>query len=127
MSNYPENLRYSKSHEWFDSKTNKFGISEFAVGQLGDVVEVELPEVGDELEKGDEIGTIESVKTASPIYAPFSCKVLAVNEEIEDSPELVNDSPYDEGWIIEIEPLKDDEVNALMEFTAYAEHCVNEE
>jgi glycine cleavage system H protein len=100
---YPNNLKYSKEHEWVDFETKRIGITQYAQEALGDVVFVELPEVGTELEVGDTIGVVESVKAVSDIYAPVSGKVLAVNEDLLDSPELINQDPYGEGWILEIE------------------------
>ncbi|NLT95467.1 MAG: glycine cleavage system protein GcvH [Clostridia bacterium] len=100
---YPKNLKYTKEHEWVDLETKKVGITYFAQESLGDVVFVELPEIGTELEVGDTIGVVESVKAVSDIYAPVSGKVVAVNEELLDSPELINQDPYGKGWIIEME------------------------
>ena len=127
MSNYPDNLKYMASHEWFNKEEKTMGISDFAVEHLGDVVEVVLPEVGTEVSKGEEIGTVESVKTASPIYAPVSGTVTEINEELEDAPELVNDSPYTDGWFIKIEVNNESELEELMDAGAYAEHCAKEE
>ena len=100
---YPSNLKYTKEHEWVDLETNRIGITYYAQESLGDVVFVELPEVGDDLEAGDTFGVIESVKAVSDLYAPVSGKIVAINENLLDSPELVNQDPYVKGWIIEIE------------------------
>lgn len=128
MSEYPTNLRYSKTHEWFDPDTNRVGISAFAVGHLGDVVEVNMSvDVGDLVEAGDEVGTIESVKTASPLYAPVSGRIVAINEELSDAPETINDTPYTDGWIFEIELAEGDDAVDLLDAAAYAEHCASEE
>lgn len=128
MSEYPTNLRYSKTHEWFDPDTNRVGISAFAVGHLGDVVEVDISvDVGDTVEAGDEVGTIESVKTASPLYTPVSGRIVAINEELSDTPEMINDTPYTDGWIFEIEPSDGDDAADLLDAAAYAEHCASEE
>jgi glycine cleavage system H protein len=122
-----DKLKYSKSHEWFNSETKKLGITQFAVGHLGDVVEVELPEVGDKFAKGDEIGTVESTKTASPLYTPLSGTITAINEEIEDSPELVNDSPYKDGWLFAIELSDESELKDLMGEDDYKTLCAQED
>jgi len=100
---YPKNLKYTKEHEWVDLETKKIGITQYAQEALGDVVFVELPEVGTELETGDSVGVVESVKAVSDIYSPVSGKVVAVNEELLDSPELINQDPYGKGWIWEME------------------------
>ncbi|KJS84703.1 MAG: glycine cleavage system protein H [Peptococcaceae bacterium BICA1-8] len=100
---YPENLKYTKEHEWVDLETKKIGITQYAQEALGDVVFVELPEVGTILEVGDSIGVVESVKAVSDIYAPVSGKVIAVNEELLDSPELINQDTYGKGWILQME------------------------
>ncbi|WP_235042228.1 glycine cleavage system protein GcvH [Vreelandella profundi] len=105
MSNLPANLRYAASHEWvFDHQdgTVTVGITDHAQQALGDVVFVELPEVGAALTKGQEFGVIESVKAASDLYSPVNGEVIEVNDALEDSPETVNDSPYDGGWIMKV-------------------------
>ncbi|MBU1221006.1 glycine cleavage system protein GcvH [Myxococcota bacterium] len=127
MTNISEGLKYTKSHEWFDPTTGRIGISAFAVEHLGDVVEVDLPEVGTEISQGDELGTVESVKTASEVYSPVSGKVIAVNEALADSPELVNESPYNEGWLIAVEIENNEELDSLMNSASYQEHCSEEE
>ncbi|MGI6225344.1 MAG: glycine cleavage system protein GcvH [Peptococcales bacterium] len=100
---YPKNLKYSKEHEWVNFETKRIGITQYAQEALGDVVYVELPEIGTELEAGDTVGVVESVKAVSDIFSPLSGKVVAVNENLLDSPELVNQDPYGEGWIWEME------------------------
>jgi len=100
---YPKNLKYSKEHEWVDFETRRIGITKYAQEALGDVVFVELPEVGAELEAGDSVGVVESVKAVSDLYSPVSGKVVAVNEELLDSPELINQDSYGKGWIWEME------------------------
>ncbi|WP_456430019.1 glycine cleavage system protein GcvH [Rhodocaloribacter sp.] len=121
---FPSDLRYSKDHEWLrlsaDGATGKIGITDFAQQELGDIVYVELPEVGDDFARGDEFGTVEAVKTVSELYMPVSGTVTAVNEALEDAPELVNDDPYGEGWMIEIELANPDEAGELMDADAYA-------
>lgn len=121
--NLPENVRYSNDHEWVEAgkDTVKVGISDYAQDQLGDIVFVELPEVGASFEKGDEFGTVESVKAVSELYMPVSGKVVAVNPALEDAPELVNKSPYTEGWIIEVNLSDPSQVDELLSSTAYLE------
>src|SRR5699024_11277554 len=99
-------LIYSKVHEWVSEEGSdlRISITEFAQSELGDVVFVELPEVGDTIEIDEPFGSVESVKTVSELYAPVSGKVVEVNEELEDSPEFVNESPYDKAWMVIVEP-----------------------
>jgi glycine cleavage system H protein len=103
---YPLDLRYTNDHEWLRSSAGRaqVGITTFAVEQLGDITLVDLPREGDLVTKGQRFGTIESVKSVSDLYAPISGKVVKVNAGLKDRPELVNESPYAEGWMIEIEP-----------------------
>lgn len=123
MSNIPKELRYSKEHEWAKVEGDKVrvGISDFAQSELGDIVFVELPEVGTELTVNESFGSVESVKTVSELYAPISGKVVEVNSELEDSPELVNESPYEKGWMIVIEPSDISEVDNLLTAEQYEE------
>src|SRR6188472_3719062 len=102
MSKLPAELKYSEEHEWVKTEGEKvrIGITDFAQSELGDIVFVELPEVGDEIEADEPFGSVESVKTVSELYAPVSGKVVAVNDNLSDSPELVNESPYEEAWMI---------------------------
>jgi len=99
-----EQLRFTKEHEWLLVKGDivRIGISDYAQNELGDIVFVDLPSVGDQVEEGEGIAALESVKAVSDVYSPVSGEVVAVNEALEDSPELVNESPMDEGWIVEI-------------------------
>ena len=99
----PDDLRYRESHEWIDPETGRVGISDFAQDELGDVVFVELPGDGDALDAGAEFGVIESIKAVSDLYAPVSGEVVAVNEALFDAPELVNDDPFGEGWMLELD------------------------
>ena len=101
----PENILCSKTHEfvWENNGIYIIGLTDFAVEQLGDIVFVELPEVGTELNKSDILGTVESVKAASEIYMPISGKIIEVNEELASSPELLNEDPYEKGWLIKVE------------------------
>ena len=121
MSNIPEELNYTPDHEWIriDGKKGEVGITEHAQKELGDIVYVELPVLDDEIEAGDEFGTIESVKAVSPLYMPLSGKVVEVNSELRDHPELVNDDCYDEGWIIRIEITNTNEQEDLLDAEGY--------
>lgn len=121
--NTPKELRYSEEHEWVKTEGDKvrIGITDFAQSELGDIVFVELPEVGDEITADEPFGSVESVKTVSELYAPISGKVVAVNEELDDSPEFVNESPYEKAWMILVEPANMDEVDNLMSAEAYEE------
>ncbi len=102
--NIPKNLMYSKNHEWirFDNNVVTIGITDFAQGELGDIIFVELPEIGRELEKDEPFGTIEAVKTVTDLLAPIAGKVIEINNKIEDSPEFVNEDCYGKGWFIKI-------------------------
>lgn len=118
---YPSNYRYTKEHEWVapNGKTAKVGISEFAQNQLGDIVFVELPAVGAELKAGDALGTIESVKAVSEVYAPVAGKVKAINEELAKKPELINQDPHGAAWMVELELSDPAEASKLMDAPAY--------
>lgn len=121
MSNLPANLRYAESHEWVldhQDGTVTIGITDHAQAALGDVVFVELPEVGATLSKGDEFGVIESVKAASDLYAPVDGEVIEVNDALEDAPETVNESPYEGGWIMKVR-LTSDDLDGLLDADAY--------
>ncbi len=117
----PKELRYSEEHEWVKTEGEKvrIGITEFAQSELGDIVFVELPEVGDELTVNEPFGSVESVKTVSELYAPISGKVVEVNEELNDSPEFVNESPYEKAWMIVVQPSDAGEVDKLMTSEQY--------
>ncbi|MCH7322997.1 MULTISPECIES: glycine cleavage system protein GcvH [Solibacillus] len=119
----PKELSYTKEHEWIKVEGNKatIGITDFAQSELGDIVFVELPEVGDEIAKDQPFGSVESVKTVSELYAPVSGTVVAVNEELSDNPEFVNESPYGTAWMITVELSNEAEVEELMDADAYAE------
>ncbi len=126
MSNIPENCKFLSSHEWVkleDDGTATVGISDHSQDQLGDIVFIELPEIGAELNQGDEAALVESVKAASEIYSPLSGKVIKVNSLIEDSPEIINTSPYEEGWFFKIEISDDSETENLLNSDQYAEIC----
>ncbi|WP_232702506.1 glycine cleavage system protein GcvH [Halobacterium wangiae] len=99
----PDDLYYLESHEWIDPQTGRVGISDFAQDELGDVVFVELPAEGDELDAEDAFGVVESIKAVSDIYAPVGGEVTAVNDTLEDQPELVNEDPFGDGWLVELD------------------------
>lgn len=119
----PKELRYSEEHEWVKVEGEKVrvGITDFAQHELGDIVFVELPEVGADVSADEPFGSVESVKTVSELYAPVSGKVLEVNEDLSDNPEFVNESPYEKAWMIVIEPSDVSEVDKLMSAEQYAE------
>jgi glycine cleavage system H protein len=119
----PDEARYAESHEWAKSEgdTVKVGISDYAQDQLGDIVFVELPEKGDSLEKGEEFGTVESVKAVSELYMPVGGEIVAVNSGLEDAPELANNTPYTDGWMIEVKPDNPSEMDNLLTADAYLE------
>ena len=122
MSEVPDNLSYTKEHEWLslDNEGNvKVGITDHAQDSLSDVVFVELPEIGSSFSKGDSMAVAESVKAASDIYAPVSGKIISVNTKLEESPELINESPYDFGWMATIEPTE--ELEDLLNSDSYRE------
>jgi len=121
MMNTPKELRYSEEHEWVkvESEKVRIGITNFAQSELGDIVFVELPEVGDEISADEPFGSVESVKTVSELYAPISGKVVEVNEDLNDSPEFVNESPYEKAWMIVVEPTDAGEVDKLMTAEQY--------
>lgn len=128
MMNVPKELRYSQEHEWarVEGNTVRIGITDFAQSELGDIVFVELPEVGAQLTANEPFGSVESVKTVSELYAPISGKVVAVNEELNDNPEYVNESPYDKAWMIVIEPSDLSEVDNLLTAEQY-EQMINQD
>ena len=117
----PEDVRYAEDHEWAkkNGEVIRIGISDYAQDQLGDIVFVELPQAGDIFAKGDEFGTVESVKAVSELYMPLGGKIAAVNTTLEDAPEKVNTAPYADGWMIEVEPEEPSEFDALMDKDAY--------
>jgi glycine cleavage system H protein len=123
-----EDLLYSKDHEWVreDGDILVIGISDFAQEELGDIVFAELPEVDEEFETGDSFGVLESVKAVSDTFIPLGGKVVAVNEELLDHPELINDDPYGDGWMIKIDPFDDTELDELLTAEEYAEFLEEE-
>lgn len=119
--NIPENLKYTKDHEWIrvEGKEAYVGITDYAQGELGDIVFIEIETVGDELEKEEVFGTIEAVKTVSDMFMPVSGEVLEVNAKLEDSPEVVNKDPYGDGWLIKISLKDEAETGELLDAAAY--------
>ena len=129
MSENPEELKYVETHEWVredDDGSVLVGITDYAQGALGDVVYVELPEVDSEVEMGDEVAVVESVKAASDIYAPLSGTITEVNESLEGNPELVNTDPYRDGWFFRLKLRDVEELSSLMDSESYSELCDNE-
>ena len=118
----PENLLYTKEHEWISKKDNvvKVGITDFAQSQLGDIIFLELPEVGDQIIAGESFGEIEAVKTVSELYAPINGTILEVNEDLEDSPDNINQDCYGEGWIIKVSYEGNLESDDLLDYNAYS-------
>ncbi|MBU2708239.1 glycine cleavage system protein GcvH [Zooshikella marina] len=130
MSNIPAELRYVSTHEWVrleDDNTAVVGITDHAQELLGDVVFIELPDVDATISAGDEVGTIESVKAASDMFAPLSGDVVAINEDLEEAPELVNSDPYGDGWLFKIKVKDQVEVDELLDADAYRELCEADE
>ncbi len=123
MAEVREGLYYSKEHEWVkvEGDVAVVGITDHAQDELGEIVFVELPEVGAEVNAGDSVASVESVKSASEIYTPVSGKIVEVNEKLQDEPALINNSPYDEGWIFKIELKDKSELNNLLDAAGYSE------
>jgi glycine cleavage system H protein len=121
--NFPENLKYTKDHEWIKIEGNigTIGITEHAAGELGDVVYIDIPDAGAEVSQHDTFGTIEAVKTVADLFSPVSGKITEVNSALNDAPETVNQDPYNEGWIVKMELTNMDEVAGLMNAAAYRE------
>ena len=129
MSHTPSELKYASSHEWArleEDGTVTVGITDHAQEALGDVVFVELPEVGVVMAAGDDAGVVESVKAASDIYAPLGGEVIAINEQLEDEPETVNTDPYNDGWFFKLQPADTSELDALMSAEDYQQQCEEE-
>ena len=119
----PSEFKYSKEHEWVKAEGNTatIGITEYAQGELGDIVFVELPDVDDEINEGDTFGSVESVKTVSELYAPVSGKIVETNDELEDSPEFVNESPYEKAWMVKVELSDESQLDELLSAEQYSE------
>ena len=123
--NLPEDLKYTAEHEWVraaDGHTVRVGITDYAQGELGDIVYIELPKVGTKFGKHDVFGTIEAVKAVSELFAPISGEVVAINERLDKEPALVNSDPYGAGWMIKVRPSNASEVDALLKADAYKAH-----
>ena len=118
-----ENLKYTKDHEWIsiDGDIATVGITDFAQSELGDIVYVEVDTIDESLNKDDVFGTVEAVKTVSDLFIPVSGEILEFNESLNDNPELINESPYDEGWIIKMKVEKSDQLSELLDSTSYSE------
>jgi len=130
MSQTPRELRYASSHEWArleEDGTVTVGITDHAQAALGDVVFVELPDVGTVLAAGDDAGVVESVKAASDIYAPIGGEVIEINGQLEDEPETVNSDPYHDGWFFKLQPADTNELDALLSATDYQQQCDDED
>jgi glycine cleavage system H protein len=119
--NFPEDLKYTKDHEWIKvtGSVGVIGITDFAQSELGDIVYVQLPEVGGKVEQGKAFGTVEAVKAVSDLYAPASGNVVEVNPTLSDHPEIINKDPYNEGWLIKISITDPAELNALLDVQTY--------
>jgi glycine cleavage system H protein len=120
---YPDSFKYTKDHEWviLTGDTGKVGITDYAQQQLGDVVYVELPEVGAKVKQGQSFGTIESVKAVSELYSPVTGEIVEVNAALKDSPEQINDDSYGEGWLVKVKLSDPSELDALMDSSKYQE------
>jgi glycine cleavage system H protein len=127
--NFPEDLKYTREHEWARVKGTRVtvGITDFAQDQLGDVVFVELPSVGDEVKKGEAFGVVESTKAVSDLFAPVSGKVVEVNDPLVDAPETLNEEPYEDGWLIVIQATDAKEIGELLEPAAYRKFVEEEQ
>jgi glycine cleavage system H protein len=128
-ADYPDDLRYTREHEWarIEGNVAQIGITKFAVEQLGDVTMVEFPEEGDSVSKDDVFGTVESVKAVSDLYAPMTGKVVRTNTPLADTPEYINEDPYGEGWLLEIEISDPSELEGLMDAAAYEAFIAEED
>src|SRR5215468_2964804 len=126
---YPKDLKYTKEHEWarIDGKIVTVGITKYAAEQLGDITQVDLPKEGETVRKNDVLGTVESVKAVSDIYAPISGKIVKVNTPLGDTPEYLSDDPYDEGWMVQIEVANEAELGELLDAKGYEEFVSEQE
>ena len=121
IMNVPENVLFTDDHEWVDIKGDiaTIGITDYAQGELGDIVFIEFPNINTEFQKGESIGTIEAVKTVADIYMPLSGKIVALNDKLNDNPSLVNNYPFKEGWMLKVQIMLSDEVSELMNTEKY--------
>ena len=119
----PDDRKYTQEHEWVlvDGETGTIGLTDYAASELGDIVFVELPEVGDEFSKGDTVGTVESVKAVADLFLPISGEIVAVNDAVVDSPELVNNEPMDDGWLVKVKLDDHTEMENLLDAQGYQE------
>lgn len=119
----PENLKYTSEHEWAREEGDLvvIGITDYAQESLGELVYIELPSEGDEINKGDSFGAVESTKSVSDLFAPLSGEVVEVNDALLDSPEIINEDPYGEGWLIKVKPFEDDDLTDCMDFEEYTD------
>jgi glycine cleavage system H protein len=126
---FPDDLKYTREHEWCRVKGKRatVGITEFAQDQLGDIVYLELPAVGDQVKKGEAFGVVESTKAVSELFAPVSGKVAEVNDPLADAPETINEDPYEEGWMIQVEMDSPSDADGLMSAAAYAKFVEEEQ
>ena len=128
MNDTPKNLKFTQTHEWINHEQVEMtvGITDHAQQLLGDMVFVDLPQIGDEVNAGDELGVVESVKAASDFYAPISGVVMAVNEQVNEDPSLVNNDPYGAGWLVKIKARDLDEINSLLDSEQYEEEIAED-
>jgi len=126
--NIPSDLKYSREHEWIRVEGNlvTIGITDYAQEELGDIVNVELPDEGDEIHKDEAFGAVESVKASSEVFSPVSGKIVEVNEPLMDAPEMINEDPYDEGWMVKVELSDSSELDELMDAAAYEQYIKEE-
>ena len=126
--NIPSDLKYSREHEWIrmENSLATIGITDYAQEELGDIVNVELPEEGDEIHKEEAFGAVESVKASSEVFSPLSGKIVEVNEPLMDAPEMINEDPYDEGWMIKIELSDSTELDDLLDAEGYEQYMKEE-
>lgn len=130
MTKVPKELQYTQTHEWTlieDDGTVLVGITEHAQSQLGELVFVELPDLGVKVSASDEVGVIESIKATSEIYAPISGKIIEINENLEEAPALINTDPYGDGWLFRIDPIDPDELSDLLDAEAYSQYMEEDE
>ena len=126
--NIPSELKYSREHEWIRVEGNlvTIGITDYAQEELGDIVNVELPDEGDEIHKDEAFGAVESVKASSEVFSPVSGKIVEVNEPLLDAPEMINEDPYDEGWMVKVELSDSSELDELMDAAGYVQYIEEE-
>ncbi|MFJ3769201.1 glycine cleavage system protein GcvH [Streptomyces sp. NPDC090082] len=130
MTDYPDHLKYTKDHEWVErtgGKRVRVGVTDFAQKQLGDLVFVDVTTVGRDVEAGEPFGTLESVKSVSELYAPVSGRVVTVNPELEGDPEYINNDPYGDGWIVEIDVADTGALDGLLDAKQYEKHITDDE